>query len=226
MYIFICISDTYITNIFSEIKMFYNYYNNKIDFLLCFYLLKIYKMSYALIHIQVYLSEEDDYHKVAFKCFNSLDILKKHIQSLSYFESYKNFDFVDTMISNKTHVSIKKSYNVHHFFIVSTEEEFSFDLDSLSINSLESVDHSIELDLEGYKDIIKAWNKGVYSNDIYHMILDWINGNIDLCDITKRKYLKKVLTRMGSNDSSNDIVEDFIDENILDLQYTSNSDSE
>lgn len=57
-----------------------------------------------------------------------------------------------------------------------------------------------------FENIIKAWYEGVHTTDIYHMILDLFN-NYKLRDIEE---VKEILDRMNSNDSTQDIVEDFI----------------
>ena len=63
-----------------------------------------------------------------------------------------------------------------------------------------------------FNNIFMAWDNNVSSSDIYHMILNWINqyGN----DINSKNEIENILERMNSNDSSSDIVEDFIYGNI------------
>jgi len=62
-----------------------------------------------------------------------------------------------------------------------------------------------------YLNIFVAWNENVSSSDIYHLILYWINDYIHtIKDVNVVSDATKILERMGSDDSSMDIVEDFI----------------
>jgi len=62
-----------------------------------------------------------------------------------------------------------------------------------------------------YKKIMRAWSNNVGQNDIYHMILDWINTYKDFIeDIEVSVLLQDIKERMENNDETNDIVEDFI----------------
>ena len=59
-----------------------------------------------------------------------------------------------------------------------------------------------------YKRILDAWDNNVGQNDIYHMILYWINSYKS--EIKCVEEIDDILERMNSNDETNDIVEDFI----------------
>jgi hypothetical protein len=63
-----------------------------------------------------------------------------------------------------------------------------------------------------FNNIFMAWDNNVSSSDIYHMILNWINQYKD--EINSKNEIENILERMNSDDSSNDIVEDFIYGNI------------
>ena len=64
---------------------------------------------------------------------------------------------------------------------------------------------------QDYNNILKAWNENVSSNDIYHMILEWVNTyRYEIYDKQLSELLDDILTRMNNNDEINDIVEDFI----------------
>lgn len=62
-----------------------------------------------------------------------------------------------------------------------------------------------------YNNIIKAWDNNVSSNDIYHMILYWINTyKNEIKNETVLELVDDILDRMNNKDETNDIVEDFI----------------
>lgn len=64
---------------------------------------------------------------------------------------------------------------------------------------------------EYYKNIFKAWNENVSSNDIYHRILDWTKTySCKIDNVHVSELLEDILNRMKNNDETNDIVEDFI----------------
>lgn len=61
-----------------------------------------------------------------------------------------------------------------------------------------------------YHLIVQAWIDNQSMSDIYHMIIDWINKhnkhlNQDLLYLTD-----EIMKRAENNESTNDIVEDFI----------------
>ena len=85
-------------------------------------------------------------------------------------------------------------------------------------------------DMESYIEIFKQWNTGASSNDVYHMVVDWCNSNMDSLTPSQKAFAKNILKRAHGNDSSKRIVESFLSENILkinldDLQLAS-SDSD
>lgn len=62
-----------------------------------------------------------------------------------------------------------------------------------------------------YNKIMQAWTDNIGQNDIYHMILDWMNkyeGVIEDDEVIN--LLQNIRERMEQNDEINDIVEDFI----------------
>ena len=62
-----------------------------------------------------------------------------------------------------------------------------------------------------YEKIMRAWSNNVGQNDIYHMILNWINAYEEIIeDIEVSVLLQDMKERMENNDETNDIVEDFI----------------
>ena len=64
---------------------------------------------------------------------------------------------------------------------------------------------------EDFNNIFKSWINGLNHNDIYHMILYWIQEYIeDVEDIEVKQIMKNIILRMEKNDETNDIVEDFI----------------
>lgn len=56
-----------------------------------------------------------------------------------------------------------------------------------------------------YNKIIQAWIDGKNYNDIYHMILEWIENQE-----SRDKDIEDIYNRMKNGDETNDIVEDFI----------------
>ncbi len=85
-------------------------------------------------------------------------------------------------------------------------------------------------DMDSYIEIFKQWNTGASSNDVYHMVVDWCNSNMDSLTSSQKAFAKTILKRARGNDSSKRIVESFLSENILkinldDLQLAS-SDSD
>jgi hypothetical protein len=58
-----------------------------------------------------------------------------------------------------------------------------------------------------YNEIFEAWNKGDSHNDIYHLILYWIQNYKN--DIKAQEQIEEILERMEF-DELHDIVEDFI----------------
>jgi len=63
-----------------------------------------------------------------------------------------------------------------------------------------------------FDNIIKAWIKGYSHNDIYHMILAWIEHNTDelSVNINTKNTVNNIYNRMINNDNTQDIVDDFI----------------
>jgi hypothetical protein len=59
-----------------------------------------------------------------------------------------------------------------------------------------------------YFKIHIAWNNDISSSDIYHMIVKWIDTWRH--EIIDKNAIHHIETRMSSNDSIHDIVEDFI----------------
>jgi hypothetical protein len=59
-----------------------------------------------------------------------------------------------------------------------------------------------------FLEIFTAWQDEVSSSDIYNMISDWIFQYKSL--IQSQTEITDILKRMGSNESVNSIVEDFI----------------
>ena len=64
--------------------------------------------------------------------------------------------------------------------------------------------------LEDLKNIFDAWDNNYYQNDIYHLILDWINNYEDSLSDKLKKIIKNIKQRMNDNEETNDIVEDFV----------------
>ena len=58
-----------------------------------------------------------------------------------------------------------------------------------------------------YNEIFEAWKKGDSHNDIYHLILYWIQNYKN--DIKAQEQIEEILERMEF-DELHDIVEDFI----------------
>jgi len=70
---------------------------------------------------------------------------------------------------------------------------------------------SNDIDKEQFEKIFTAWNENESSNDVYHLILDWINNNIDkVTDKMQLELLEDIRERMETNDETSDIVDDFI----------------
>lgn len=183
-----------------------------------------YNLIIATIHIKDEYDEDDtDTQSIKVLYFSDFNECKKHLQLLLRETSDQ---FIDIMLEQQSHVSLKKYSSIEHFFIKRVEEEFSCELDELSYKPVKYLLVPQGYNLDGYKKIFNAWNKGVSSSDIYHMILYWIEENKELCTGGVRKYLQRVLERMDSNESSKDIVEDFIDRNILDADISEHSDSD
>lgn len=63
---------------------------------------------------------------------------------------------------------------------------------------------------EDLKNIFEAWDNNASQNDIYHMILDWINNYEHGFSEKLKNISKNIRERMNNNDDTNDIVEDFI----------------
>lgn len=63
---------------------------------------------------------------------------------------------------------------------------------------------------EDLKNIFKAWDNDASHNDIYHMILEWINNYEDGFSEKLKNITRNIRERMNNNDETNDIVEDFI----------------
>ncbi len=62
-----------------------------------------------------------------------------------------------------------------------------------------------------YKDILKAWDDDKSSSDIYHMILYWIEKVMPQVNSPEvEKLMEDILRRMDADDSTNDIVDDFL----------------
>jgi hypothetical protein len=64
--------------------------------------------------------------------------------------------------------------------------------------------------LQDLKNIFEEWNNNSSQNDIYHLILDWINNYEDSFSEELKKITKDIKKRMNDNDETNDIAEDFI----------------
>jgi hypothetical protein len=64
---------------------------------------------------------------------------------------------------------------------------------------------------EDFNNIFKSWINGLNSNDIFYMILYWIQEHIeDVEDVDVKYNMKNIILRMETNDEINNIVEDFI----------------
>jgi hypothetical protein len=64
---------------------------------------------------------------------------------------------------------------------------------------------------ESYQFILKAWNEGASASDIYHMIVDWVEDAKDkLKTEAAKKEAAELWVRFETNDSTNEIVEDFV----------------
>lgn len=64
---------------------------------------------------------------------------------------------------------------------------------------------------ESYQFILRAWNDGTSSSDIYHMIVDWVEEAKDrLKTVEAKKEALELWDRFETSDSINDIVEDFV----------------
>ncbi len=59
-----------------------------------------------------------------------------------------------------------------------------------------------------FERIFQAWDNNESSSDVYHLILYWINKYKD--EIKTKKDIEDIYERMITDDSTNDIVEDFI----------------
>jgi hypothetical protein len=86
-----------------------------------------------------------------------------------------------------------------------------------------------EPDMDSYIEIFKQWNTGASSNDVYHMVVDWCNSNMDSLTPSQKAFAKSILKRAHGNDSSKRIVESFLSENILkinldEIEMSSDSD--
>lgn len=70
------------------------------------------------------------------------------------------------------------------------------------------------MDREEFLNIFVKWENGSNYNDIYHMILYWINNHMDhIKKYNNKSYynsMKHILERIKNNDETNNIVEDFI----------------
>ncbi len=61
---------------------------------------------------------------------------------------------------------------------------------------------------DGFDAIVMAWEADVSYNEVYHMILDWLEEYLDT--IKHKDLAKGILNRMYNPDEElNDIVEDF-----------------
>ena len=85
-----------------------------------------------------------------------------------------------------------------------------FQKEKIEESNSEKVDSKI--DKKSLLKIFEAWKEEESSSDIYHMILDWINKNQQFLKHDKKasSIIEEILTRMESNDETNDIVEDFV----------------
>ena len=64
---------------------------------------------------------------------------------------------------------------------------------------------------ESYQFILRAWNDGASASDIYHMMVDWVEEAKDrLKTEAAKKEAAELWDRFETNDSTNDIVEDFV----------------
>ena len=64
---------------------------------------------------------------------------------------------------------------------------------------------------ESYQFILKAWNEGVSASDIYHMMVDWVEeAKGRLKTDAAKKEAAELWDRFETNDSTNEIVEDFV----------------
>lgn len=59
-----------------------------------------------------------------------------------------------------------------------------------------------------FERIFQAWDNNESSSDVYHLILYWINKYKD--EIKTKEDIEDIYERMITDDSTNDIVEDFI----------------
>lgn len=62
----------------------------------------------------------------------------------------------------------------------------------------------------GYPAIVNAWYTGDSMNDIYHMILDFLEGIRDTADASIQTEVNDWLMRAKRGDETNDLVEEFI----------------
>lgn len=59
-----------------------------------------------------------------------------------------------------------------------------------------------------FRVIINGWNMGMSSSDLYHMIISWMDGFKS--EIDAKDEIDRFMSRAENNDSTNDLVEDFI----------------
>ena len=176
-------------------------------------------MIFTLLRISVFHCDNDDRHEIMHRSFDSKESLKEYMLTLT---NFNDPTLVDKMIDSKQHITIKTN-RINHYFILdaSDKNEFNFCIENLDNSPIDNLygKNIVEIDVIGYVNIFKAWTDGVYSADIYDMIVDWINDNIDKCNIHVRKYLKEIEKRMQTNESSGDIAESFISKDILKLRH-------
>jgi hypothetical protein len=120
---------------------------------------------------------------------------------------------------------IKEVLNIKQ--LIKILEELS-DNQQISITRLPQDDLD-DPDMDSYIDIFKQWNSGASSNDVYHMVVQWCESNMDSLTPSQKTFAKTILKRAHGNDSSKRIVESFLSENILKInldEIDSSSDSD
>ena len=104
-------------------------------------------------------------------------------------------------------MSINSSLYKYKKMILSYKIIFYKNFKTLKMNSINNQNIFID-----FNSIFASWDNNVSSSDIYHMILNWINQYKSY--IKSIHIIENILERMESNDSTNDIDEDFIYGNI------------
>ena len=97
-----------------------------------------------------------------------------------------------------------------NFFEKEEESEWALKLDELyyACRISDHFKQNNQKRLSDFQSIMTSWMKDTDTNDIYHMILDFLNEH--KTSILNRDLLEEILERMNSNDETKEIVEDFI----------------